>query len=157
MLGNSFRDINFQVDFLKSKTINSLDIFQWLLFLYFCCPWPQLRARIVLWRKSPLWIFFACETSDKMRTVYFNVWFSCTFAKICLRDRENDFPLVMRYLKFIIKRLRKENSYCFLCWHASWLSWPMHELLLWGLVAEMQRKSYTVHMKNCLATTCKRK
>lgn len=91
----------------------------------------------------------------KMPTAYSNVRFSCTYAKIYLRDREND-SLDMLYVKFMIKRLRKRTVIVLLVLTRK-LTLLTHELLLWGLVAEMQGKSYIVHMEYCQTTTCKRK
>lgn len=73
-----------------------------------------------------MWIYFACENPDKMPTVNSNVWFSCTCAKTCLRDREKDFPLDVLYLSMRLNAHVKRPIFVLnlLTRNARWWSWP---------------------------------
>lgn len=119
-------DRNFQVDFLKSKTSNSLDIFYWVLFVFLSSKgWTQCKNSLFLGEKVHCEYFCVWNTGRDANCMCIPMFDFLALVQRFVSEIEKMIPLLTCFIKSSrLDAYVKRTIIFFFCWHASWLSWP---------------------------------
>lgn len=154
-------DRNFQVDFLKSKTSNSLDIFYWVLFVFLSSKgWTQCKNSLFLGEKVHCEYFCVWNTGRDANCMCIPMFDFLALVQRFVSEIEKMIPLLTCFIKSSRLNAYVKSNYFFLLLTRKLTLLTQiidFQTLFWELVAHWDGEKIIVHLKYCLTKTCKRK
>lgn len=154
-------DRNFQVDFLKSKTSNSLDIFYWVLFVFLSSKgWTQCKNSLFLGEKVHCEYFYVWNTGRDANCMCIPMFDFLALVQRFVSEIEKMIPLLTCFIKSSRLNAYVKSNYFFLLLTRKLTLLTQiidFQTLFWELVAHWDGEKIIVHLKYCLTKTCKRK